>query len=44
MDDLDCQNDVLFGMRLKEKNIPVYKTEESIIGLTFDSIFSATSS
>ena len=31
-------------MRLKEKALPVYKTEESIKGLSYESITSATSS
>ena len=44
IDDQGSHNQAIFGMRLQERDIPVYKREENIKGLTYEHIKNATSS
>ena len=38
IDEIDSQNEVLFGMRLKEKGIPVYQKDAKIKGLNYENL------
>ena len=44
LDEPNCQNDVLFGMKLTENIIPVHRLEQSIEGLGIENTNEARTS